>query len=64
MSTKQIEYTDEPIGKVRIVEDLLPKAGELVFRIDQSDEWSGEALRDFTRSPRLTECASEDLTVT
>ena len=31
MSTK-IKYTDEPIGKIKIVKDFLPPPEELVFR--------------------------------
>jgi hypothetical protein len=29
---KQIKYTDEPFGALRVVEDFLPSRGELVFR--------------------------------
>ena len=28
----KIKYTDEPLGKVRIVEDFLPSPDELVFK--------------------------------
>ncbi|MDR0843303.1 MAG: CopG family transcriptional regulator [Acidobacteriota bacterium] len=30
----RIKYTDEPMGKVRIVDDFLPSPGELAFRED------------------------------
>ena len=31
---KKIKYTDEPLGKVRIVDDFLPSPEELVFKED------------------------------
>jgi hypothetical protein len=31
---KSIKYTNEPLGRVNIVEDFLPSPGELVFRED------------------------------
>lgn len=31
---KRIEYTNEPIGKVRVVRDFLPPPDQLVFRED------------------------------
>jgi hypothetical protein len=31
---KRIKYTDEPIGKVRVVRDFLPPPEELAFRED------------------------------
>ncbi len=33
---KKIEYTDEPIGKTRLVKDFLPPPGELVFKEDNT----------------------------
>ena len=29
---KRTEYTDEPLGEVRVVEDFLPSPEELIFR--------------------------------
>ena len=29
---KKIKYSDEPMGKVRVVEDFLPSPAELAFR--------------------------------
>jgi predicted DNA binding CopG/RHH family protein len=31
---KQIKYTNEPIGKIKLVKDFLPAPEELVFRED------------------------------
>lgn len=31
---KRIKYADEPLGKVRVVDDFLPPPEELVFRED------------------------------
>lgn len=31
---KKTQYSDEPIGKIRIVKDFLPRPEELVFRED------------------------------
>ena len=31
---QKIKYTDEPIGKIKIVKDFLPKPDELVFKED------------------------------
>lgn len=31
---KRIRYSDEPIGKVRVVEDFLPSPEELAFKED------------------------------
>lgn len=33
MKTK-IKYTNEPMGRLRVVDDFLPKPGELVFKED------------------------------
>ena len=30
--TKKIKYTDEPLGKLKIVEDFLPAPEDLVFK--------------------------------
>ncbi|MBF8269397.1 MAG: hypothetical protein HW386_1106 [Gammaproteobacteria bacterium] len=30
----KIKYTDEPMGKLRVVDDFLPKPDELVFKED------------------------------
>jgi len=32
MKKQKIKYTDEPIGKIRIVEDFLPSPNELVAK--------------------------------
>lgn len=32
MKTKTVKYTDEPIGKVRIIKDFLPPPEKLVFK--------------------------------
>jgi len=32
--SKKISYTDEPLGKLKIVKDFLPRPDELVFRED------------------------------
>lgn len=32
--TKKMAYSDEPIGRVRIVKDFLPRPEELVFKED------------------------------
>jgi predicted DNA binding CopG/RHH family protein len=32
MTKRKVKYTDEPIGKVKIVADFLPKPGELVLK--------------------------------
>jgi hypothetical protein len=29
---KEIEYTDEPIGKTKVIEDFLPAPEELIFK--------------------------------
>ncbi len=29
---KKIEYTDEPMGEIKIIEDIFPKPEELVFK--------------------------------
>ncbi len=31
---KRIKYTDEPLGKLKVVKDFLPRPEELVFRED------------------------------
>ena len=31
LNSKEIEYTDEPIGKIRIIPDFMPPASELKF---------------------------------
>jgi hypothetical protein len=31
---KQIKYTNEPLGRLNVVEDFLPPPGKLVFRED------------------------------
>jgi len=33
---KKIEYTDEPMGEIKIIEDFLPRPEELVFKEDNS----------------------------
>ena len=33
---KKIEYTDEPMGDIEIIEDFLPRPEELVFKEDNS----------------------------
>ena len=33
---KKIEYTDEPMGEIEIIEDFLPPPEELVFKEDNS----------------------------
>ena len=33
--SKRIKYTNEPIGKVRVVQDFLPPPDQLVFREEQ-----------------------------
>lgn len=33
---KKIEYTDEPMGDIEIIEDFLPPPGELVFKEDNT----------------------------
>lgn len=30
----KIDYTDEPIGEIRVIDDFLPSPDELVFRED------------------------------
>jgi hypothetical protein len=32
---RKIKYTDEPMGKLRVVRDFLPPPGELVLKEDQ-----------------------------
>ena len=32
MKKRKVKYTDEPIGKIKIVEDFLPKPRELVLK--------------------------------
>jgi hypothetical protein len=29
---KQIRYTDEPLGRIKVVDDFLPPPGELAYR--------------------------------
>jgi hypothetical protein len=31
LNSKEIEYTDEPIGKVKVIPDFLPHASDLKF---------------------------------
>lgn len=33
---KKIEYTDEPMGEIKIIEDFLPPPEELVFKEDNT----------------------------
>lgn len=32
MKKRKVKYTDEPIGKIRVVDDFLPKPKDLVFK--------------------------------
>ena len=32
---KKIDYTDEPLGDVRVIDDFLPPPGELAFNEEQ-----------------------------
>lgn len=36
MSKKTVKYTNEPLGKVKIVDDFLPKPKNLVFKKDEN----------------------------
>jgi predicted DNA binding CopG/RHH family protein len=31
---KKIEYTDEPMGEIKIIEDIFPRPEELIFKED------------------------------
>lgn len=32
MKKRKVKYTDEPIGKIKIVDDFLPKPNDLVLK--------------------------------
>jgi len=32
MTTRKVKYTDEQIGKLKIISDILPKPGDLVLK--------------------------------
>jgi predicted DNA binding CopG/RHH family protein len=33
---KKIEYTDEPMGEIKIIEDIFPRPEDLVFKEDNT----------------------------